>query len=101
MMIRGGWIYILTNQNKTTLYVGVTANLRSRIYQHKTKRYKGFTSRYNLHCLVYYEPFPSIEEAINREKQVKAGSRKKKITLIEQINPGWNDLWDHVTQWDE
>ena len=92
-MERGGAIYILTNKNNTVLYTGVTSDLRKRLYEHKNKIYaSGFTSRYNVSKLVYYEIFTSIEEAIAREKQIKAGSRKKKIILIEELNPEWNDL---------
>ena len=96
-MVRGGFIYILTNKNNTTLYIGVTSNLKERIYEHKTGKYKkSFSYRYNLKKLVYYEGFTSIEEAIAREKQLKGGSRKKKIELINSFNPGWNDLYDNI-----
>ena len=92
-MERGGAIYILTNKNNTVLYTGVTSDLRKRLYEHKNKTYpSGFTSRYNVSKLVFYEIFTSIEEAIAREKQIKSGSRKKKILLIEELNPEWNDL---------
>ncbi|HEY9114362.1 MAG TPA: GIY-YIG nuclease family protein, partial [Bacteroidales bacterium] len=71
-MERGGYIYIMTNKYNTTLYVGLTSNLRNRVYQHKTKQYSNsFTARYNLDKLVYFEPFMFIEEAIEREKQIK------------------------------
>lgn len=96
-MIRGGFVYILTNKNNTTLYVGVTSDLISRIYEHTEKIYpKSFTARYNLHKLVYYESFAFIEEAIAREKQLKAGSRNKKIALIESMNPQWIDLYPEI-----
>ena len=92
-MDKGGAIYIITNKNNTTLYTGVTADLRSRYIQHIEKVYpKSFSARYNLNKLVYYELFSSITDAIDREKQIKAGSRAKKIKLIEQENPNWNDL---------
>ena len=92
-MERGGAIYILTNKNNTVLYTGVTSDLRKRLYEHKNKLFlSSFTSRYNVSKLVYFEVFTSIEEAITREKQIKSGSRKKKIMLIEEINPEWNDL---------
>ena len=92
-MKKGGYIYILTNKNNTVLYTGVTSNLGNRIQQHRTGYYKNsFTSKYNLTKLVYYEEFLTIEDAISREKQLKAGSRKKKIQLIERINPIWDDL---------
>lgn len=82
----------MTNYNKTTLYIGVTNNLVRRVYEHKHKLVDGFTKRYNLIILVYYEVFDNIENAIIREKQLKAGSRQKKIDLINSLNPSWNDL---------
>lgn len=82
----------MTNYNKTTLYIGVTNNLVRRVYEHKHKLVDGFTKRYNLTILVYYEVFDNIENAIIREKQLKAGSRQKKIDLINSLNPSWNDL---------
>ncbi|MFD2530485.1 GIY-YIG nuclease family protein [Polaribacter marinaquae] len=91
--MKPGFVYILTNKNNTTLYVGVTANLVERIQQHKDKiNPKSFTARYNLNKLVYYEAFQMIGDAIAREKQLKAGNRAKKIDLIETENPNWNDL---------
>jgi len=93
--MKPGYIYLLTNKNNTTLYVGVTANIIQRIQQHKEKfNPKSFTARYNLDKLVYYEAFQSIGDAIGREKQLKAGNRAKKIALIESMNPEWNDLYD-------
>jgi len=93
-VIRGGAVYILTNKNNTTLYVGVTSNLVKRVYEHIHKVHKQcFTARYNLNKLVYYEVCSRIEDAIQREKQLKAGSRKRKIDLIETLNPDWNDLY--------
>ena len=99
---KGGVVYILTNKNNTTLYVGVTSDLITRVTQHKEKFYKSsFTARYNLMKLVYFETFHSIEEAIQREKQLKAGSRKKKEVLINSINPEWNDLFPGILeQWE-
>ena len=92
-MQRGGAIYILTNKNNSVLYTGVTSDLRKRLYEHKNKIYaSSFTSKYNISKLVYFEVFSLIEEAIAREKQIKAGSRKKKIDLINNLNPDWNDL---------
>jgi putative endonuclease len=97
-MIKGGAVYILTNQNHTTLYVGVTSDLRKRVYRHKNHFYPdSFTSKYKLYKLVYYEAFHRIEEAIYREKQLKAGSRRKKITLIESFNPQWKDLYEEIS----
>lgn len=92
-MERGGAIYILTNKNNNVLYTGLTRDLKSRLLEHKEKKYpNSFTSKYNLNKLVYYKGFNSIEEAIAEEKRIKGGSRKKKIELIESINPKWKDL---------
>jgi putative endonuclease len=93
LMERGGYIYILTNKNHTVLYTGVTSNIGKRLYEHRAGLYNdSFTSRYNVIKLVYYEAFLSIEEAIYREKQIKAGSRQKKLDLINGFNPEWKDL---------
>lgn len=87
------YVYILTNTQNTVLYTGVTNNLEKRIAEHKAKIYSNsFTARYNIHKLVYFETTTDIESAITREKQIKAGSRKKKLSLIETVNPTWNDL---------
>ena len=94
-MHKGSYIYILTNKNNTVLYVGVTSDLSKRMQQHRSGYFKNaFTSRYNLTKLVYYEEFDSIEAAITSEKQLKAGSRKKKINLIEKRNPEWKNLYN-------
>jgi putative endonuclease len=86
-------VYIMTNCNNSVLYTGVTSDIKDRINQHKTKRNSNsFSSRYNISKLVYYECFVSIVEAIKREKQIKGGSRKKKVDLITGLNPGWDDL---------
>ena len=96
-MKRGGHVYLMTNKSNRALYTGVTSELRNRVWDHKTKKHsKSFTARYNINKLVYYEGFLFIEEAISREKQIKAGSRKKKIQLIEQLNPNWDDLFDDL-----
>ena len=87
-----GYVYILTNYEKTVLYVGVTSNLERRITEHKTHAIKGFTDKYNVTNLVYVEAYDTIEEAISREKQLKRWSRTKKVTLIESLNPTWNEL---------
>jgi len=88
-----GYFYILTNRNNSVIYAGVTSDLKGRLLKHKTKRYPdSFTARYNVDKLVYYETFETIGEAIKREKQIKAGSRKKKVQLIEGVNPGWVEL---------
>ena len=89
-------VYILANQRNGTLYVGVTSDLRRRIYEHRNDCIKGFTKKYKIHTLVYYEMGDSMEGAILREKQIKAGSRKKKIALIESKNPRWHDLHDEI-----
>jgi putative endonuclease len=92
-MERGGAVYILTNQANNVLYTGVTSNLPARISEHIEKKYPySFTAKYNVGKLVYYAGFHTIEEAIAEEKRIKGGSRKKKILLIESINPNWNDL---------
>ena len=91
-MTKEGYIYILTNKNNTVLYAGVTSNLSKRIYEHKNHLVDGFSKRYNLDKLVYYELFNDIALAIQREKQIKAGSRKKKEELINSVNSNWSDL---------
>ena len=87
----------MTNNGNTTLYTGVTSDLIRRVFEHKNNLYpNSFTSKYKLYKLVYFEPFHLIEDAIAREKQIKAGSRKRKELLIESINPEWNDLFDDL-----
>ncbi len=86
------FVYILTNKYNKVLYTGVTNNIKRRIYEQKNKLVKGFTSKYNLNKLVYFEETNDIRSAIAREKQIKGWLRKKKIELIECINPNWNDL---------
>ncbi len=99
-MQRGGTVYIMTNSNNTTLYVGVTSNLYKRVYEHKNKLHPdSFTAKYNLFKLVYFEVFSRIEDAIAREKQIKAGSREKKINLILSQNPQWKDLFEEIEEW--
>lgn len=89
----------MTNQNNTTLYVEVTSNLISRISEHRQRTNKSsFVTRYNLHKLVYFEVFSTIEEAIFREKQLKAGSRSKKINLIQKVNPNYSDLYPQIVK---
>jgi len=87
------YVYMMTNHSGT-LYVGVTNDLRRRIWEHKQKLIEGFTKRYNITRLVYYEETPDVTAAIAREKQIKGWLRKKKIALIESLNPGWKDLSD-------
>jgi len=89
-------IYLLTNKPNGTLYTGVTSNLPGRIWQHKNKITKGFCSKYNLTILVYFELFEDMYSAISREKQIKAGSRKAKIKLIESVNQEWRDLYADI-----
>ena len=99
-MEKGGAVYIMTNKNKTVLYIGVTNNLKRRINEHRSHlNKKSFTHKYNLEYLIYYEGFHNIEEAIAREKQMKKYSRAKKETLINKQNPQWNDLFDEVMDW--
>ena len=89
-----GFFYIMTNDNNTVLYAGVTSNLKGRIKEHKEKIHSGsFTARYNIIKLVYFECFAGIGEAIKREKQIKGGSREKKLELRKQCNPEWEDLY--------
>ena len=87
------YVYIMANKNNTVLYTGVTNNLVRRVWEHKTKKDKqSFSAKYNLTKLVWYAHTSSIESAIEKEKKIKGGSRKKKITLIEKENPRWEDL---------
>ena len=88
------YVYIITNKSKT-LYVGVTNDLSRRIFEHKNKLLDGFTKKYNISKLVYYENFNDPNEAIRREKQIKGWLRIKKIKLIESMNPDWKDLHDN------
>ena len=93
----GGFVYIMSNKNRTTLYVGVSSDLISRVAQHKEKFYpKSFSAKYNCDQLVYYFFFSTIEEAIAREKQLKAGNRSSKIKLVEGLNPEWKDLYSEL-----
>ncbi len=82
----------MTNKNRTVLYIGVTTNLIKRVYQHKNKSYRGFTSKYNCDQLVYHESYDNIRDAIAREKQLKAGNRANKNRLVDTTNPDWEDL---------
>jgi len=87
------YIYILANKRNGTLYIGVTSNLVKRAYEHKNNIIDGFTKKYNIHKLVYYEISDDIESAIRREKQLKKWNRKWKMNLIEKNNPEWKDLY--------
>ena len=90
------YVYILTNKGNNVLYTGVTNDLHRRVYEHREKLVEGFTAKYNVNKLVYYEETESIEAAIMREKQIKGGSRQKKIDLIESMNPKWEDLYEEL-----
>ena len=90
------YVYIMTNKRNTVLYTGVTSDLRRRVYEHTEKLADGFTKKYSVAKLVYYEIFQDAENAIVREKQVKAGSRQKKIDLINQMNKEWRDLYEQL-----
>jgi putative endonuclease len=86
------YVYILTNRSNKVLYTGITNNLERRTYEHKTQLIKGFTSKYNINKLVYYDSTTDVNSAISREKQIKGWSRQKKIDLISDVNPNWKDL---------
>ena len=88
------YVYILASRKHGTLYIGVTSNLVQRVWQHKHNEFEGFTSKYSVHHLVYYEMTESIRTAIEREKQLKKWNRKWKVNLIESMNPNWRDLFE-------
>ena len=91
------WTYITTNKKDGTVYVGVTSQLKHRIESHKTKKYKNaFTAKYNTDKLVWFEEFDSIIDARAREKQLKSGPRARKVRLVEEMNPEWEDLYDRL-----
>lgn len=87
------YVYIMTNKNNRVLYIGINNDLKRRVYEHKEKLVDGFTKKYNVSKLIYYEIFEDPENAILREKKIKAGSRQKKIDLINGMNREWNDLY--------
>ncbi|MFH0991325.1 MAG: GIY-YIG nuclease family protein [bacterium] len=87
------YVYIMTNKGNRVLYTGMTNDLQRRVYEHKAKMVKGFTSRYNVTKLLYYEIYATAYDAISREKQIKAGSRQKKIDLINAVNAEWKELY--------
>ncbi len=95
-MDRHFYFYIMSNKNNTVLYTGVTNDLRRRVYEHKEKMIEGFTKKYHITKLVYYEILMDTESAIVREKQIKGGSRRKKEGLIEGMNPQWKDLYEEL-----
>lgn len=88
------YVYIITNKTNSVLYTGVTNDLIRRVYEHKNKLVEGFTKKYNIDKLVFYEVYDNINDAIPREKQIKGGSRAKKIKLIEEMNSSWTDLFE-------
>jgi len=88
------WVYMMTNRNKTAIYTGVTNDLTRRVLEHRNKEGSSFAKKYNITMLVYYESFRCINDAITAEKRIKSGSRDKKISLIESVNPYWKDLYD-------
>ena len=90
------YVYIITNQLNTVLYTGVTSNLKKRIYQHREKLIEGFSKRYNINKLVYFEIGNDIESTIAREKQIKNYSRQKKIMMVNAFNKEWKDLWEEL-----
>jgi len=91
-------VYLLASQPNGTLYVGVTSDLIKRVWQHRNGVTEGFSSKYKLHTLVWFEQHKTMEAAISREKQLKAGSRKRKVALIESKNPSWSDLYEGILQ---
>ncbi|HNR19249.1 MAG TPA: GIY-YIG nuclease family protein [Bacteroidia bacterium] len=95
MLIHNYFVYVLTNASHKVLYTGVTNDLTRRIFEHKKKLVKGFTSKYNTNKLVYFERFDYIDLAIHREKQIKGYSREKKESLINSFNPSWMELYDN------
>jgi putative endonuclease len=92
----GSYVYIITNKRNGTLYTGVTSELKQRIWKHKEETYEGFSKKYRLKILVWYEVHDNIEEAIRREKQIKKWERKWKLRIIEELNPDWKDLYDSL-----
>ena len=90
------YVYIMTNAHNKVLYTGVTSDLVRRVYEHKQGLGGGFTSKYNVNKLVYYEVYADAYSAISREKQIKAGPRRKKLELIERMNPDWEDLYNEL-----
>ena len=90
------YVYIMTNAHHTVLYTGVTSDLARRVYEHKNGLGSAFVKKYNVHKLVYYQIGEDVHSTIAREKQIKAGSRKKKIDLINSLNPEWKDLYEEI-----
>lgn len=94
--MRRYYVYLATNRGRTVIYTGVTRDIRRRIYQHRQGVVAGFTQRYRVGILLYFEVFGDPYTAISREKQIKNGSRQKKLDLIAKSNPGWRDLWGEI-----
>jgi len=94
--MRQYYVYLATNRGHTVIYTGVTNDLRRRIYQHRNASQEGFTKKYRVGKLVSFEVFGDPYNAIRREKQIKGGSRRKKVALIERSNPAWCDLWAEI-----
>ena len=94
--MKKGYVYIMANEKNGTIYTGVTSDLIKRVYEHKNNLAKGFTNKYKVHKLVYYEITEDIEIAIQREKQIKNWHRKWKLDLIETLNPEWKDLYEDI-----
>ena len=92
------YVYLLASGKHRTLYLGVTNDLIRRVYEHKTKAVRGFTSRYGVDCLVWFEVYDDAETAIMREKEIKKWRRDWKVALIEETNPDWDDLYDSITK---
>ncbi|MCU0584424.1 MAG: GIY-YIG nuclease family protein [Syntrophales bacterium] len=90
------YVYILSSRRNGTLYIGVTNDLVRRVYDHKNVVIQGFTQKYQVHTLVYYESYRDVQDALAREKRLKKWKRQWKIDLIEKENPGWNDLYDQI-----
>jgi len=95
-MMKTYFVYILASKRNGTLYIGVTNDLMRRVYEHKNNLINGFTQKYNVHQLVYYEQTSDIDSAIQREKRLKKWNRKWKLKLIEKENPNWNDLYEQL-----
>ena len=95
-MKSNSYIYFITNETNTVLYIGVTTNIVRRIFEHRNKLIDGFSSKYKLYKLVYFEVCSNLETALNREKQIKHWHREWKNNLISEFNPGWDDLYDEI-----
>jgi putative endonuclease len=94
--VKSSYVYILASKRNGTLYIGVTEDLINRVYEHKNNLVDGFTKKYNVHVLVYYEQYDSIESAILQEKRLKKWNRKWKLKLVEKANPEWRDLYEDI-----